>query len=656
MKVQDKKWIRYRIYLVAVFFIIGTGVILYRAFQLQVLERDKLESIARAGYQGEIQLLPKRGIIYDREGHELAVSVNVGSVYANPKLIKDKVKISQLLALNLNRKQSEILSLIKSNRSFVWVERRISPEKVTQIRELNLKGIGFAFETKRFYPGREIAAHLIGFAGADNQGLEGLERKYDEILRGPTHTLVRMKDALGRSFYVDKPPGDLDTIHNLTLTIDKDIQYKAQQALEAAVQKSKGKSGQCLIMNPQTGEIVAMAVVPSFNPNVFDRHKPYEWRNRVITDCYEPGSAIKAFLLAAALEKNAVSPNTLFDCENGNYRIANRIIHDTKKHGPLTVSDIIVLSSNIGAVKIGWELGYQRFYDYLLRFGFGSKTEIDLLGERNGFIRPVGESRQIDMATTFFGQGMSATTLQLGVAMSAVANGGKLMRPYVVKKITDQSGRVIEETHPYMVRRVISEDTAQKTVRILEDVVSDRGTAPLASISGYRVAGKTGTSQKVDPATGRYSNKDYVAIFAGFVPADDPKLVIVVMVDEPRGQIYGGIIAAPVFKEVGAWALNNLRINPKIRTATIESSLVEGQKSKTVTQDGDAAEADTQGLLPDFTGRSMRQVLKEVGGLGIDVEVEGTGLAFKQFPLPGALIDKVSTVRVSFRPPSENAG
>ncbi|MBW2609004.1 MAG: PASTA domain-containing protein [Deltaproteobacteria bacterium] len=652
MKVQDKKWIRFRIYLVAAFFLIGLGIILSRDFQLQVLQRDRLEAIARASYKGEIKIPPKRGTIYDRERHELSVSIEVGSIYAHPNLVKNKAQTADHLALNLNEKQSRILPLLNKKSSFVWIKRRVSPEKVRQIKSLGLEGIGFTTETRRYYPGREIASNLLGFSGVDNQGLEGLEKRYDGLLKGPQHTLVQMRDALGRPFYISRPTSQNLDMHNLVLTIDKDIQYKAQQALDAAVKKAKAKSGQCLIMDPETGEILAMAVVPTFNPNIFGQYRPYQWRNRTITDCYEPGSTIKIFLLAAALEQSTVSPNTRFYCEKGEYQVANHVIHDTKKYGSLPVKDIIVLSSNIGAVKIGQELGYKKFSEYLKRFGFGSKTGIDLIGERRGFVRPVNKARQIDRATIFFGQGISSTSLQIATAMASIANGGKLMRPFVVKEITDQSGLVVKKNHPHMIRRVLSTETTRKVSKILEGVVSDRGTAPLAAITGYSVAGKTGTSQKVDPLTRKYSDKDYVAIFVGFVPANRPRLVILVMIDEPKGNTYGGLVAGPVFREVGAWTLNNLRVYPQLRLAATEERLetddIEGPKF----DPGLRPETENNGLLPDFRGQSMREVLRWGSSQGLKVLLEGSGLAVKQDPGPGSSLKKMTSVKVSFRPPA----
>jgi len=651
MKVSKKKWIRLRIYLVALFFLGGLGTILARAYQLQVLEKDKLVSIARAGYRGHIPLPPKRGTIYDREGHELAVSVEVGSIYAHPKQVEKKAYTAKRLSRILDTKQSTILNLLNRKRSFVWIKRRVSPEKVAQIKTLELQGIGATKESRRYYPGREIAGHLIGFVGDDNQGLEGLEKKYDHLLRGPQVSLMQMRDALGRPFYVSMPSMEEDNMHSLVLTIDKDIQYKAEQVLYAAVKKAKAKAGHCIVVNPDTGEILAMAVAPLFNPNVFRKHKPDQWRNRAVTDCYEPGSTIKAFLLATALEKHVVSPQTLLYCEDGAFKVGNRTIHDTKKHGMMSVSQIVTMSSNIGAVKIGQKLGYKRFTEFLKKFGFGTKTGIDLLGEVSGFIRPAGDTRAIDRATSFFGHGMSATSLQVTFAMAAIANGGKLMRPYVVKEIRNSRDHVIRSFHPKVVRRVLSKRTAKKAARILEGVVAEKGTAPLAAIPGFRVAGKTGTSHKVDPRTKRYSRRDYIASFVGFAPVENPKLVMMVSVDEPRGSYYGGSVAGPVFKEVGAWSLNVLRVNPPSRLvkedgrlAAIRASLWGGEPEvKEIAED--------ESLLPDFSGKTMREVLRKARALGLKVALKGTGLACRQTPGPGVPLVKTGKVSVTFSPP-----
>ena len=654
MKVKEKRWIRVRIYVVALLFLGGMTAILMRAYQLQILERDRLASIALAGYRGIIKLPPKRGIIYDRKGHEMAVSVELSSIYAHPNQVENKSLVAGRLSRILELKQDDILKLLQSGRPFVWIVRKTSPDKANQVQALKLDGIGSTTETKRFYPGKEIAAQLIGFAGEDNQGLEGIEKKYDRILKGPDYSLIQMRDALRRPFYISRPIADGHEMHDLFLTIDKDIQYKTEQYLKEVVEKTRAKSGHCIMVNPETGEIIAMAVAPLFNPNIFEKCKPSQWRNVAITDWYEPGSTMKTFVMAAAMDKGVATPETKFFCENGAYQIGSNVIHehDAKKYGSLSVTEILTYSSNIGAVKIGQKLGYKKFHEYLKKFGFGDKTGIDMQGEREGYIRPARDAREIDKATVFFGQGVTVTSLQLVMALSAIANRGTLMRPYVVKAIKDQHGRVVKEFKPQIVRRVISPEVAQKAVQILETVVGETGTAKQAAISGYKVAGKTGTAQKVDPRTKTYSKKAYVAIFAGFVPADDPKLAMVVVVDEPEGIPYGGVVSAPIFRQVGAWTLNHLRINPQLKMAA-ETALPPERSDER--EDGPPVRPSQNerevGLLPDFRGQTIREVLRESRSLGLKVVVEGTGFAVEQIPGPGYPLDRISMVKINFVPP-----
>ncbi len=653
MKIGEKEGIRLRIKIVTVLFLIGFGGVLSRAYFLQIFENKKYTDLARKSYVGNTLLPSKRGIIYDREGHELAISVDVASIYAHPNRVKDKRHTAQKLARILRLKQKNILRCLKSDKSFVWIKRRIPPEQAQEIKEETLKGVYITTEPKRYYPCKENGAHFLGFVGSDNQGLEGLEKKFDSYLRGPQGKLVLMRDAKGRSFSMSPPIYSEGKMHDLVLTIDKDIQFKAQAALRSAVKEYRAKSGSCIVTDPHTGEILAMAVSPEFNPNVFNTYNAEQWRNRAVTDCYEPGSVIKTFLLAACLEKHVVTPSTRIDCEQGEFKIGSNVIHDTKEHGIISVTDIIMHSSNIGGVKMGQRIGYKTFHEYLKNFGFGTQLGNDFLGQRKGYIRPVEKAKPIDQATLYFGQGMSGTPLQTTMAMAAIANGGKLMRPYVVKAIIDESGHVVEETKPHIIRQVISKETAQKVSRILETVVTEDGTASQASIAGFSVGGKTGTSQKVDPRTRRYSWSKYVATFVGFAPADNPRLVIFVAVDEPRGVHYGGLVAGPVFREVGQWSMNYLRINPVIRAYEEDKNNTEDDDPpKTVTCATVQPCQAKEGTLPDFRGLGMRAVLNKGRSLGLKVVLEGTGVAVKQTPLPGKVLKKIQIVKVHFEPPA----
>jgi cell division protein FtsI (penicillin-binding protein 3) len=659
MKMNEKKWIRFRIYCVAAMLLSGLGIVLGRVYQLQILQRERLGALARAGYRGVVKLPPRRGTIYDRNGHELAISVQVGSVYAHPHQIKDKRKTAQRLSSPLGESEKMLLSQLESDRPFVWLKRRIDPENAKVVEAMAIEGLGVTSETRRFYPGKETAAHLVGFVGGDNEGLEGLEQKYDALLRGPQDSLIQMRDALGRSFYVSRQIPYARGLHDLILTIDKAIQYRAEKVLKAAMDKTAAKSGQCLVLDPATGEILAWAVVPGFNPNVFSKYEPETWRDRIVTDCFEPGSTIKAFLLSAALEEGAVRPAKRYDCEQGAFQFGGRTIHDTHKYGLLSVAEIITVSSNIGAVKIGQSLGYETFCRYLKRFGFGTATGIDVPGERAGFIRSGKKARPIEQATICFGQGITVTSLQLAMAMAAIANGGKLMKPQLVKAVVDHAGKMVQKNEPEVLHRVISESTARQVATILEGVVGEDGTAPEAAIPGYRVAGKTGTSQKVDPATKTYSRTKFAASFVGFVPADDPRLVILVVIDEPRKVHYGGIVAAPVFREVGSWALNAIRVNPT--TSMVEQIERPGASGagRALSDEQGGAMRELQlslraeaGILPDFRGLTMREVVTEVRSLGLDMNLDGTGLAFKQDPRAGVPLKGVASVKVSFCPPS----
>jgi cell division protein FtsI (penicillin-binding protein 3) len=660
MKMNEKKWIRFRIYCVAAMLLSGLTIVLGRVYQLQVLQRERLGALARAGYRGVVKLPPKRGTIYDRDGRELAISIQVGSVYAHPHQVKDKRKTAQSLSRLLGESEKMFLGQLESERPFVWLKRRIDPESAKGVEAMAIEGLGVTSETRRFYPGKETAAHLVGFVGSDNEGLEGLEREYDALLRGPQDSLIQMRDALGRSFSVTRPIPYAKGLHDLILTINKAIQYRAEKVLKAAMEKTAARSGQCLVLDPATGEILAWAVAPGFNPNVFWKYGPEVWRNRIVTDWFEPGSTIKAFLLAAALEEGTVRPSKLYDCEQGSYEFGGKTLHDTHKYGLLSVSEIITKSSNIGAVKIGQSLGYETFCRYLKRFGFGTATGIDVPGERAGFIRSGKKVRPIEQATMFFGQGITVTSLQLAMAMAAIANGGNLMKPQLVKAVVDHAGRSVQKNEPEVLHRVISESTARQVATILEGVVGEDGTAPEAAIPGFRVAGKTGTGQKVDPATKTYSRTKFTASFVGFVPADGPMLVILAVLDEPRKGHYGGIVAAPVFREVGSWSLNAIKVNPN--TAMVEQNERPGASSeagRALSDEQGGAMRELQlslraeaGILPDFRGLTMREVVTEVRSLGLDMILEGTGLAFQQDPRAGVPLKGVASVKVSFRPPS----
>ena len=654
MKIKNKKWIKIRIYITASCFFIFFCVVFLRAYQLQIRDGHKLSDLARADYTKKISFLSQRGTIFDRNGNALAISIDVSSIYSCPKEIVQKKRTAVLIAEALNINEKNVLKKIQNKRSFEWIKRKVTPAEITLIERLDLPGIYFSREGRRYYPYRETCAHAVGFAGQDNKGLEGIELQYNRYLEGKVTRFKSTRDALGRQLDYYSSEMEKQDPYNLILTLDKDISYKARQALRNAVKKSGSRSGICIVTRPQTGEILAMAVFPEYNPNISGRFEPGKWRNRAVTDCFEPGSTLKSFLMASALEEGIVKKESLFNCENGRYAIGKYIIHDSRPYEMLNVSDIIKFSSNIGAIKIGRKLGPERYYDYLKKFGFGEHTGIDLPGERKGNLKPIKSRSTIGLNNLYFGQGMSVSPLQLIMAFGAIANGGHLMRPYLVKSIVDQKGETIREFYPMIKKNVISPETAREARSILEGVVQKGGTAIRAAIKGYSAAGKTGTSQKVDPITKSYSEKKFVAIFGGFVPADSPELAILVALDEPKGKPYGGLVAAPVFREVGYWALNYLNVVPSLNDAAEGEK--EEVKRKYITHKLKEIKASTlkpemPGLMPDLKGLGVREVLREARRLGLRVVVEGSGLAVKQSPEPGLPLDNEILLSVTFKPP-----
>ena len=654
MKIKNKKWIRVRVYITAFCFFSFFCVLFLRAYQLQIRDGYKLSDLAKGDYTKKISFLSQRGTIFDRNGNELAISIEVPSIYSCPKEIIQKKSTADLIADALNINKENVLKKIQSKRSFEWIKRKVTPDEIALIKRLNLPGIYFAREGRRYYPYRETCAHVVGFAGQDNKGLEGIELQYNRYLEGKITKFKSTRDALGRQLDYFSSLMEKKYPYNLILTLDKDISYKAQQALRNAVKKSGSRSGICIVTRPQTGEILAMAVFPEYNPNISRRFEPGKWRNRAVTDCFEPGSTLKSFLMAAALEEGIAKTESVFNCENGHYAIGKYIIHDSRPYGMLNVSEIIKFSSNIGAIKIGQKLGAERYYDYLKKFGFGKHTGIDLPGERKGNMRSVESRSTIGLNNMYFGQGISVSPLQLIMAFGAIANGGHLMRPYLVKSIVDQKGETIREFYPMIKENVISPETAREARSILEGVVEKGGTAVRAAIKGYSAAGKTGTAQKVDPIKKIYSEKKFVAIFGGFVPADSPELAILAALDEPKGKPYGGLVAAPVFSEVGYWTLNYLNITPVLNYNAEDEK--EEVKKKYISHKLKEIKAgmlkpEGPGIMPDLKGLGIREVLRKARRLGLKVIVEGSGMAVEQSLEPGLPLDNEIVLSVTFKPP-----
>jgi cell division protein FtsI (penicillin-binding protein 3) len=541
----------------------GFIVLLARLVSLQVVSAEDLSKRAERQREKGVEIEAERGNIFDRAGRILATSVDVPSLYALPALIAHPREDARRLARVLGMDPSEVAKSLRSKRSFVWIKRKMDPGQAAKIERLEIPGVGFLHESQRFYPKRFLAGQALGFAGVDSQGLEGVEFAFDSVLRGEKGLVILERDAGGRPVF---PKGleysPLARGRDIVLTLDEVIQHIAERELGAAMERSEAVSGSVIVMDPNTGEILAMASRPEFNPNRIRGHRPEHWRNRTITDTFEPGSTFKIVVAAAALEEAVAGPADLYFCENGAFSIGKRVIHDHLKHGYLTFSQVFQKSSNIGTAKIAMALGDEKLHEYAARFGFGQATGIDLRGEAPGVLRPPGDWTALSVPSVAIGQEVAVTPLQMTTAYAAVANGGWLVRPRLVSEIRDQEGRVVTRFDPEIRRRVIRSETARELVHILEGTVREGGTAEAAALSGYPVSGKTGTAQKMDPSTGRYSRHHFISSFIGIAPSNAPRIVVSVVVDSPKGESWGGVVAGPVFRRVSEQTLRYLGVTP----------------------------------------------------------------------------------------------
>ncbi len=657
MKGKSINWFKIRIIFLSCLLGFCFVLILGRMFQLQVLKKEQLYKLAAQQQHAHVPLVPKRGTIYDSRGNELAVSIEVDSVYADARKVVEVEKTAKELSSILQIDRGELKQKLKSHRSFEWIQRKISPKEVEQIKALQLPGIAFLKENRRFYPNAHLAAHLVGFVGLDSKGLEGIEYQYDALLNGQNQVWTAARDALGREIAMGKGPFEKeDPYRNIVLTIDKPLQHITETELSRGVEKWGAKGGMAIAIDPWSGKILAMASFPTFNPNQFMQYRSKSWRNRALSDIFEPGSLFKAFLAAAALEEQVVRPSDSFYCENGSYKVYDRTIHDISKYGHLTFQQIIKFSSNIGASKVGEKMGKERFYRYISAFGFGEKTRVGLPGEGNGMVRHPRYWSPVALDTISFGQGISVTAIQMATALSAIANGGFLMKPYVVEKITSEKGEVVQSFKPETVRKVISEETARRVRMLLKATTEKGGTGEGAVPAGYEVAGKTGTAQKVDSLLGGYSEDRYVSGFMGFAPADAPRLVLIVIVDEPQGNGYGGVVAAPIFKTIMEKALPALNVIPKgtmvVKSEFGSASPKEASGTQPLIDGIKVGKGMEMVVMPDLTGLSMRNALSRIEGKGLVIKVSGNGKVVDQVPRPGSVVEKGDICFLKFRSPS----
>lgn len=658
---------RRRIILIFAVFGLAFLVIVLRVYELQVIKAEKFKALAKKQHKKTIKLSPKRGTIYDRKREVLAISIDLDSVYADLRRFKFDDRILESLSHGLNVKKVFLEEKLKRGDGFTWIKRRIAPEKALFIKEMNLPGLGLVKESKRFYPFRNLTGHLLGFVGYDSIGLEGLELAYNDLLLGKPSYITVQRDAKGRALSFENM--DSRKRKDLVLTIDKFIQYTAEKALSKAIEENGAKGGFVIVMEPKTGEVLAMANHPPFNSNSYSYLSPSLWRNRAICDSFEPGSTFKVILAAALLEEGLIKPNEKVFCENGSFFVGKNVIHDVHKYGWLSFDEVIKFSSNIGASKLAGKLGKRKFNEYIKDFGFGEKTGINLPGEAKGIVKEPEDWSDIELRTIAFGQGITVSGIQMIRVLSAIANGGFLVKPHVIKEILEgdkQISALIPPNPPLInggkggfsdEKRVMSVNTAEKLKAILKKVLEKGGTGEKAQLFGYSAAGKTGTAQKVDPFTGKYSKDRFVSSFMGFAPVEEPKVAIFILIDEPKERVYGGVVAAPLFREIAQRVLNYWQIpheNPPtspfkkggLQRGTPEiPPLVKGEFR------GFSGEMKEDGLiLPDLTGLTIAQVLKLMRNWHIEVKIFGSGRVVNQIPQPGQYLKRGDECQVWLQP------
>jgi len=563
-----------RLSAVFLLFLVFLGFCIVRLAYLQFFRSKYLSNLAQKQYNLFVELEPRRGAIFDANAKPQAVNIPADSLYACPNQMKesDKEAAVRQLAPILRVSQDYLRGRIYRKAAFIWLARKIDEGVAVKIRQLKIRGIDFIKESKRCYPNGYLAAQVMGFAGMDNTGLEGLELYYNRYLKGGSGWVLFLRDARQKKLDIwEKMVAERDG-YTLTTTLDEVVQFIAERELEKAYRTYHAKGASIIVMDPHTGAILAMANRPTFDLNSYTSADKDQMRNRSICDLFEPGSVFKIVTAAAALEEKKVNEGDKFFCENGAYRVASHTLHDHRPHGWLTFREVIEQSSNIGTTKVAQVLGADIVYRYTKLFGFGAKTGIDLPGEISGMAKEPRFWSKISIAAIPIGQEIGVTALQLASAISVIANGGQLMKPYVVSEVKDKHGESIKKFSPTLIRKVISVETSLRLSSILTGVI-ENGTAKTARLKDYSAAGKTGTAQKLE-ADGTYSHSKFIASFIGFAPVEDPAIVIVVILDEPRPYYFGGVVAAPVFKNVATDVLKYLKISKSpLRKASAANEL-----------------------------------------------------------------------------------
>jgi len=635
-------------------------------------------------YRHSTRLDVMRGTIFDRNFDELAVTINTFSVYAHPRKIEDKLNVAKSLSKVMQIDADKIHSILKRNRSFVWLARKIGDDAAKKIRSLKISGVGLKHDAKRVYPKTWLAGHLLGFMGQD-RGLEGLELKYNTLLEQDSTQVRGLRDAHGNNVYTEGVKKRENGEMSLVLTLDSRVQFIAESALEEVVTIHRAKSGMAVVLDTQTSQILAAANFPKFNPNAFKKHKSGDWRNRVIADAFEPGSTIKPFVVAEALDRDLVDLDTIIDTGWGRMKLGRHTIRDTHPSKELSVKHVISESSNIGVSRIAFDMGAETVFDLLKKYGFGNKLNLGLPGESSGILHPPKGWSKVRLANVSFGQGMMATPMQIAAAYLALANGGIFTKPQLLLKTVDSEARTIHDFSKQVGSRVLSEDAAKQVTEALAEVVRT-GSGKRLKIPGLSIAAKTGTSQKVDPKTRAYSDALWMSSVVGFAPAENPRLVVAVFIDEPEYEHYGAVVAGPAFKKIledsltvlglstqgmaqkseiaalsknatplaSKQAASNRRIhsksNKKLDTAldgVFQATLAKRGFLPPIRGRNEQQSASTE-RIPNFEGLSMREVMRLAPASACKIKITGSGLAVNQYPLAGSFVSRQTECGVHF--------
>lgn len=571
--------------------VLGLGLILYNAFYMQVIQYPTWVERARAQTVSSHKEHTYRGSIYDRNGRLMAISVPQRSLSADGDKIENPRKAAEQLSRVLGESGPHIERKLTRAKHFVWLKRHLADHQAVSIEEMKLRGVSLTDEYKRFYPYRRVAGQIVGFVDADGSGLEGIEKAFDEVLRERTSSVEQFRDGTKKAIWLQSaPPPEPHESRGVRLTLDAFIQNLAEDELEKAVSQYHASSGEAVVLDAKTSEVLAMANWPFFDPNIPDKKNPDSWRNRIITDSFEPGSTFKVFLMSSAIQEGIFKVKDRVYCENGRCHLAGHTINDTHPYGWLSMQEVIKYSSNIGASKVALQMGNERYSRYIKAFGFGSPTGISLPGEVKGLLRSYKKWRPIDLATTGFGQSIGVTSLQLTMAVACIANGGEYAPPLLVKDLLNAAGQPVNRFRSRPIRRVIQQKTALQIRDMMRSVTEEGGTGVKAVPDGYTAAGKTGTAQVLDRQTRRYGNK-YTSVFTGFIPAEDPRLVITVVVHEPHGSNYGGVVAAPVFRNIAAKALPYMGVLPSPSVCPAQGARMVKASSKEAPKQAHVAES-----------------------------------------------------------------